>query len=168
MLVKAVASTPGARFERMRGFTLIELIFTITVMAILATLAAPSFRQYILTQRVRNASYDLMAAIMMARSEAITRNTTINLVRCGANTWDGGWGVPACGAGATTLNQQAYSGLSITDSASLAQITYGKEGRTTTTSTKFTIQPSPATAGVTLRCVSIGLSGVPSISVGAC
>ena len=43
-----------------RGFTLVELITAVAVMAILATLAVPSFRQYIGNQRTRNAAYDLV------------------------------------------------------------------------------------------------------------
>lgn len=151
---------------RVRGFTLIELVFTITVMAVLAALAAPSFREFIATQRVRNASFDLMAALTLVRSEAITRNTTVDLLRTGSS-WSEGWTVSA-GAGTALLNQQAYGGLTITDSASLAKISYGKDGRSTTASTKFTIAPATSMAGVTSRCISIGLSGVPSSSLGPC
>lgn len=151
----------------MRGFTLIELIFTITVMAVLASLAAPSFREFITTQRIRNASFDLMAALTLVRSEAITRNASVGLLRSGS-TWDGGWKVSADGGTTALLNQQAYSGLTITDSAALSQITYGKDGRSTTASTKFTIAPATAMRGVTSRCVAIGLSGVPSTRMGGC
>ncbi len=151
----------------MLGFTLIELIFTVAVMAILASLAAPSFRQFIATQRIRNASFDMMAALTLVRSEAITRNASVDILRSGS-AWDGGWKVSADGGTTALLNQQAYSGLSITDSASLSKITYGKDGRATTASTNFTIAPATAMSGVTSRCVAIGLSGVPSTRVGGC
>ena len=52
------------------GFTLIELMVTIAIAAILATLAAPSFREYIVSQRIKNASFDLFTALTLARSEA--------------------------------------------------------------------------------------------------
>jgi len=150
----------------MRGFTLIELIFTITVVAILAALAAPSFREFIATQRIRNASFDLVSALTLARSEAITRNGSVTLKRT-SSAWDGGWTVTTTGLD-SLLTQSAYGGLSITDSAKLNQITYGKDGRATTASTRFTIAPATALSTVQSRCVSIGLSGVPSTSLGAC
>jgi type IV fimbrial biogenesis protein FimT len=160
------AVRPSRRFDaRIRGFTLIELVFTITVVAILAALAAPSFREFIATQRIRNASFDLMVALTLVRSEAITRNASVDLVRAGSS-WSDGWTVSA---GTTVLqDQQAYGGLTITDSAGLGKISYGKDGRSTTASTKFTIAPATDMAGVTSRCISIGLSGVPSTSLGAC
>ena len=153
--------------DRTRGFTLIELIFTLAVMAILVALAAPSFREFIYTQRVRNASFDLMAALTLVRSEAITRSAPVDLLRTGSS-WNEGWTVSAGTGTPALLNQQAYDGLAITDSADLAKISYGKDGRSTTASTKFTIAPTTTMAGVTSRCISIGLSGVPSSSLGAC
>jgi type IV fimbrial biogenesis protein FimT len=160
------AVRPSRRFDaRIRGFTLIELVFTITVVAILAALAAPSFREFIATQRIRNASFDLMAALTLVRSEAITRNASVDLVRAGSS-WSNGWTVSV---GTTVLQvQQAYGGLTISDSAGLGTISYGKDGRSTTASTKFTIAPATGMAGVTSRCISIGLSGVPSTRLGAC
>lgn len=159
---------PGDKSRRgMRGFTLIELVVSIAVAAILATLAAPSFREFIATQRIRNASFDLTSALTLARSEAITRNASVSLLRT-ATTWGGGWTVSEGAGTPALLNQQAYGNLSITDSANLGTITYGNDGRSTTASTSFTIAPATAMTGVTSRCVSLGLSGVPSTRVGAC
>lgn len=149
----------------MSGFTLIELTIVIVILSILAMMTAPSFQQFMANQRLRNASYELMAALIQTRSEAVARNTSVDLVRSGP-TWDNGW-VVSSGTN-TILTQNSYSGLSITDSASLSKITYGKDGRTTTVSTKFTITPAASITGVTPRCLSIGLSGLPSIKLGAC
>jgi len=159
MLVMLVRPQRPSRL-RAHGFTLIELIFTITVVAVLAALAAPSFREFIMTQRIRNASFDLMAALTLARSEAITRNGTVELIRSTSN-WNGGWTVAADAGATQLLNQQAFDGLSITDSASLAKISYGSDGRSTSI-TQFTIGPASTMTGVSPRCISIGLGGVPS------
>jgi len=151
--------------HRARGFTLIELVTTVTVMAVLAGIALPSFRAFVANQRVRNVSFDLMAALTLARSQAVTRNGSVTLKKTGT-AWDGGWTVTD---GTNTFqNQEAYKNLSITDSAGLAAVTYGKDGRAVTTSTKFTVAPSTSTSGVSSRCIAIGLSGVPSSTVGAC
>jgi type IV fimbrial biogenesis protein FimT len=151
-----------------RGFTLIELVTAITVFAVLTTLALPNFRQFVANQRIRNVSFDLMAALTLARSEAITRATTISLLK-GSTSWDQGWKVATSPTDPAPIQvQAAYSNLLITDSASLGAVSYGRDGRATTTSTKFTIAPSTPMTGVNSRCISIGLSGVPSSSVGAC
>lgn len=157
------------RRRRAQGFTLIELVTAITVMAILAGLALPSFREFVANQRLRSASFDLMAALTLARSEAVTRNVNVSLAKATAGTaWDKGWNVLAAGTTQPIQNQEALKNLTITDSAALDSITYGKDGRALTTSTRFTIAPSTTISGVSSRCVSIGLSGVPSSSVGAC
>ncbi|MBC7700179.1 GspH/FimT family pseudopilin [Aquabacterium sp.] len=156
---------PAVTRHRATGFTLIELMVTVVLLAILAALAAPSFREFIANQRVKNAAFELMAALTQTRSEAITRNASVDLLRSGT-TWGSGWTILA--GTSTVLNQEAYNGLSITDSADLNKISYGKDGRSTTTSTKFTLTSASAMSGVSPRCVSIGLSGVPSNRLGAC
>jgi type IV fimbrial biogenesis protein FimT len=160
-------SRPRRQAGPARGFTLIELVFTITLVALLATIAAPSFRDFIMSQRVRNASFDFMTALALARSEAITRNANVDLIRT-SGSWNGGWTVAADAGVTTLLNQQAMGGVSITDTASLAKISYASDGRATTASTQFTVGPATSTPGVTPRCISLGLGGVPSSKVGAC
>jgi type IV fimbrial biogenesis protein FimT len=164
--------SPSCSRRHNAGFTLIELVTAITVMAILATLATPSFQVFVANQRIRNASFDLMATLSHVRSQALTQNANINLVRGGA-TWAAGWRVTDGTSmlptdGTTFQMQEAYKNLVITDSNSLGMITYGRDGRAVTASTKFTIAPSVALSGVTSRCVSLGLSGVPSSRTGPC
>jgi type IV fimbrial biogenesis protein FimT len=151
--------------RHVRGFTLIELVTVITVMGVLAALALPSFSAFIANQRIRNVSFDLMAALTLARSEAVTRNRSVDLTKTGS-AWDEGWEVKD----STNVyqKQQAYKNLAMSDSADLDVITYGNDGRTLTTSTKFTVAPSATIAGVSSRCISIGLNGLPSSSMGAC
>lgn len=60
---------------RLRGFTLIELMIVVAVVAVIVTLAAPSFRDMILMQRLKGINAQLVTDMAFARSEATSRNT---------------------------------------------------------------------------------------------
>jgi len=60
-----------------RGLTLIELMITLAVMAVLVTLAAPSFYDFILTQRLKAAAQQFVTDMQFARSEAASRNQIV-------------------------------------------------------------------------------------------
>ena len=62
-----------------RGFTLIELMVVVAVLAIIATLAAPSFRDFILMQRLKSINAQLVTDLQYARSEAATRGRLLRL-----------------------------------------------------------------------------------------
>ena len=72
-----------------RGFTLIELMIVIGLLAILIVFAAPSFVDTLDRRAVINATQALTGQIQHARSLAITRNTTVSMVmeRSGGNDW---------------------------------------------------------------------------------
>ncbi len=68
------------------GFTLVELLIVITIAAILAAIAVPSFRTISRNMAVRGATNELVAGIQFARSEAIRTNQTVSLTLTG-RTW---------------------------------------------------------------------------------
>lgn len=53
-----------------RGFTLIELMVTIAVLAIIATLAAPSFNNILLKQNLNKSTHELTLVLTQARAKA--------------------------------------------------------------------------------------------------
>ena len=61
------------------GFTLIELMIVVAVIAVILTLAAPSFRDMILMQRLRGINAQLVTDMAFARSEAISRGTFVRV-----------------------------------------------------------------------------------------
>jgi len=66
---------------RAAGFTIVELMFTLFIAAILFAVAVPSFRQMMANNRLATQTNDMIGAANIARSEAITRNANVTLCR---------------------------------------------------------------------------------------
>ena len=62
-----------------RGFTLVELLIVVAVVAIILVVAAPSFRDMILMQRLRSITAQLVTDLQFARNEAVSRGTLLRL-----------------------------------------------------------------------------------------
>ena len=61
----------------MTGFTLLELVVTITVFGLLVAAAAPSFVTWIANSRVRAVTENLQNGLKLAQSEAIRNNRVV-------------------------------------------------------------------------------------------
>lgn len=68
------------------GFTIVELMITVAVASILLAIAVPSFNQMVVSGRLTAQSNDMIAAVSLARSEAIKRNASITLCRVNLET----------------------------------------------------------------------------------
>jgi type IV fimbrial biogenesis protein FimT len=81
------------RFRRAAGLTLIELLITLVVAAILMAIALPNFSALLAAQRLRAAANDLFAAIDLTRSQAMARGRRITLIPADADgaDWARGW-----------------------------------------------------------------------------
>ena len=75
--------------KRGSGFTLIELMVTIAVVAVLATVALPGFRVFVQENRVTTQTNEVVTMLNFARSEAARRGTDIRVELTAGN--DGGW-----------------------------------------------------------------------------
>lgn len=165
------------RYSSMHGFTLTELIVAVLILGILTTTALPYFRTFIVAQRIKSASFDIMATLIQARSEAIKRNNTVTVAPSGSD-WHYGWNVTTVTtAGVTiTLSTQSAlgSGLTITcfaggtAVATCPALTYSNNGRLTGAAAPAIQMSSTDTTSANTRCISISLSGLPNSKKGTC
>lgn len=84
--------------HKVHGFTAIELLVSIAVLAILLTLAAPNLSQFVSSNRLTSQANSLVGDILLARSESATRGTQVVLCTSTTGTgcsstagWSDGW-----------------------------------------------------------------------------
>lgn len=146
------------------GFTLVELMTVVAMLAVLAGIAAPSFRSLIGTMDTKSAAFDLISDLTAARSEAIKRNASASIAPVGGN-WAKGWQITADGA---TLRERAAVGSSVSISAPSAGITFGPSGRLANPTSNLFWTVSSTTSNVTSRCVVITPTGAARSKTGGC
>ena len=149
---------------RDRGFTLMELLITLAVVAIVASLAVPSFQNMIATQRVRSAANDLVSALNFARSEAVKRNRVVT-VTPGA-TWADGWNITYVDGG-NTITIQTHEALEGVTMAGSTAISYRADGRRNSGNVDIEIAP-PAGSNASSHCIGVSPTGKPESASGAC
>ena len=167
------ASLPPGR-GRASGFTLIELMVTLTVLAVMLGIGVPSFRNFIAGQKVKTATYDVMASLLLARSEAVKRNTNVALTPGSATAWADGWTVST--GTLTLLQQQAAQGVTITpkdpgspsNSVSLASLSFAGTGRPAAKAYFEVTGVAGAYEVTATKCVKLDPSGIPSSIQGVC
>lgn len=71
-----------------RGFTLIELMVTIAILAIIATLAAPSFGNFVAEQKLNGSTREILLSVDLAKSRASLMKSTVALCLNKTNTDD--------------------------------------------------------------------------------
>ena len=148
----------GGSMQNSRGFTLVELMVTIAVFAIIAMLAVPSFNNILLKQNLKKSTQELASVLVQARSKAALerREVTVQL-----NT-------SAIADSLTQLNWMP-EGKAVLKTGSPTSITFLASGliKNATTDTTFTI--CEKTSGELSRTVSISRMGtIQQITEGTC
>jgi len=78
--------------KRQTGFTIIELMITMILIAVVAAVAVPSFRTMVQNNRIATQANGFITAINLARSEAVKRGRDVYVSSSSGNTaWGGGW-----------------------------------------------------------------------------
>ncbi|MFT0182508.1 GspH/FimT family pseudopilin [Pseudomonas benzopyrenica] len=153
------------------GFTLIETLVAIAILAIVISIAAPSFTRMLQSNRAAVLSNELLGTLQIARSEALKRRTNVVLCRStvGGSTcvngtdWSSGWILMQ---GTTVLRAwEPLSGATLVGPS--AGMTYQSNGLTTQASgaqATFTI----TTASTCSRTIQVSTTGNATVSAGGC
>ena len=100
-----------------RGFTLIELMTAILVLAILMGMGIPSYREMARNNRVTASTNDLVTALSMARSEALRRSVPVSV--CASTTGT------SCVTAADTLTDWTTGWIVFTDTGTAGTVDGG-------------------------------------------
>lgn len=150
------------QFQSTRGFTLIELMVTLAVVAVFASLAAPSFRQLIAQQRIKSVTSAITESVWMARSEALKRNGSVGFT---FTTAAAGWNVVDGATSAVLLTQDGFPAVGSSVTSGTGVLTFNAYGRLSSGANKIQLFN---TAANVVRCVTISSAGYTSVTTVAC
>jgi type IV fimbrial biogenesis protein FimT len=155
------------------GFTLIELMITIAIAAILLTIGIPTFRTVIQNARTAGLASDITSAINLARAEAVRRGAPAQVcpsddgATC-SGAWTDGWVVLAGGRLVRAWPAPAVGAVINQPDAPLG-IDFGALGQITSHANPVTIEASVAgCTGQRERTLVLAPSGRVSVQRTAC
>ena len=158
--------------QHSRAFTLIELMITLAILAILLAIAAPSFRDTIQNNRTQTISNDLTTALQFARSEAVKRGVRVDICRRNENAcadaadWGNGWLVKVNGGAVLRVWEAVGNQNTVTGPAET--LSCRPNGLLTkTTATDFTVKFSNCT-GKPQYTIALSATGRVTSTKGTC
>lgn len=167
-----------ARRSNVRGFTLIELMITLVVLAIVVVAALPNLRDLLQRNRLVAQSNEMVAALSYARTEAIRAGRLAGVcsssdgAACGG-TWQDGWIVWVDTDRSGGLNDAAeilrvaVPGGDVEITGSAAVISFDSRGLAQAGGgSAFAMQPSDCEAGEAGKARSLVVNAVGQARVG--
>ena len=168
---------------RQIGFTLIELLVVVGMVAILASLATPSFRTLLVKRSVQAAADSLVSDMRYARSEALKRSTSTYICRstsgtdcaAGVGSWNDGWIVFVDMNASTTVDagdevirvQQALPNIASIQTPVLASTKpgymYEATGFAKGAQSSFVLTPSGSVPVGSTRLLCVSSTGRPAL-----
>lgn len=159
---------PATRRVAERGFTLIEVMIVLALLAVFSAIAVPAFSSMTLTSKLRAQANALSAGVVLARSEAIKRNQVVRLcatddgATCSGDvgSWGNGWIVLS--AGNEVISRQTAMPEGFLNIATAATLSFQPSGVGATVVT-FTLCRATPSVGGQEREVAVSATGRPSV-----
>ena len=165
------------KISKIKGFSLIELLFVVAILGILIGLALPGFTDTVEAANTNSQIKVMLTTLNLARSEAIKRGQDVSICAssngadCDAANWTEGWIVfvdnngDANGAGGSVdagdevIRVFDTLGAGSTGAFTVNMFSYNDLGFSSTGGTQqFTVTPASGSVDNT-RCIEIGPSG---------
>jgi len=176
-------STPTTRHGG-SGFTLIELIMTMTIAGILLAIGVPAFKYVTNANRASGEINGLLGDMQFARGEAIKEGQTVTICAAvggvppcsGAPAWETGWivfsdvagtGIFVGGTDVVLKMQKTFSSTdTLTPDFGITGVTFSREGFTSSLPgpVTFRLQTAPVNTNYT-RCLSATIVGSLSTQI---
>lgn len=160
------------RSAHWRGFTLVEMLITVAIATILAAIALPSFREFLIRQNTIEIANDLVGSLNTARIEAVKRGVKVKVEPANGG-WSAGWKISADASNDNTFSAPVTShdaiastytveGAAAGTGGSNSQIVFSATGAISpvTSTYEFNVcRPSTAADSTQSRRVSVSSSG---------
>ncbi|SDT92441.1 GspH/FimT family pseudopilin [Halopseudomonas salegens] len=122
--------------QRIRGFTLLELMITLVVVAVILGLAVPSFQTTIAKNAVKSATRDLVATLNTARAQSMSSRTPVT-VTPESGGWNNGW---TLAYGSSVESGETYVPSSkVRISSSITSLTFRPQGGLSAPASSLTV-----------------------------
>lgn len=139
------------------GFTLVEMVITVAVLAILTAIAIPNYQRFVIESRMTAQANELITALHLARSEAVKRNAPVS-VSAKDGDWASGWEVVDAGGNVLRDFGALKDGSSLDSDADT--ITFQSNGQAGVVALELRPSDTGLSPG---RNVSVDLAGRPSV-----
>lgn len=166
---------PRAIQKPVRGVTILEVMVAVAIISIITGLAVPSLRSTIQNSRAAAHSNTFIAALNLARSEAVKRRATVTICTSSngtncraagstdANNWHKGWIVTV---NATVLRVDTGMDTAFSLVGDTNQVAFSSTGSSTTTP-NFTLTAAGCVNNNN-RLISLGVTGRVNVEKTSC